>query len=215
MEGGDGTSWPMTSVFLMLMVMPNSLQVWENLGVISDENFTFRSHIAPVCRSCFYHTRDLRRIRRHLDLDSAKLPATALVSSRLDYCNSLLYGIADIDLRRLQHVQNQLARQVTKSPPFTRSLPLLRSLHWLPVRFRILFKINLLTYKTRRENQSVYFNPCLPHRFLAVHWDQTMIKVCQSLGSRPILVLEHFTLVPHLFGTTSRCLSVQPFQLLP
>ena len=42
--------------------------------------------------------RDLRRIRRHLDLDSAKLLATALVSSRLDYCNSLLYGIADIDL---------------------------------------------------------------------------------------------------------------------
>ena len=95
--------------------------------------------------------RDLRRIRRHLDLDSVKLLATALVSSRLDYCNSLLYGIADIDLTRLQRVQNQLARLVTRSPPFTRSIPLLRSLHWLPVRFRILFKINLLTYNTLRE----------------------------------------------------------------
>ena len=73
--------------------------------------------------------RDLRRIRRHLDLDSAKLLATALVSSCLDYCNSLLYGIADIDLTRLQCVQNQLACLVTKSPPFTRSIPLLRSLH--------------------------------------------------------------------------------------
>ena len=89
--------------------------------------------------------RDLRRIHRHLDLDSAKLVATGLVSSRLDYCNLPLYGIADIDLTRLQHVQNQLARLVTKSPPFTRNLPLLRALHWLPVRFRILFKINLLT----------------------------------------------------------------------
>ena len=48
--------------------------------------------------------RDLWRIRRHLDLDSAKLVSTALVSSRLDYCNSLLYGIAD--LTRLQRVQN-------------------------------------------------------------------------------------------------------------
>ena len=46
-------------------------------------------------------TQDLRRFRRHLDLDSAKLLATALVSSRLDYCNSLLYGIAYIDLTRL------------------------------------------------------------------------------------------------------------------
>ena len=95
--------------------------------------------------------RDLRRIRRHLDLDSAELLANALVSSSLDYCNSLLYGIADIDLTRLRCVQNQLALLVTKSPPFTRSIPLLRSLHWLSVRFRIPFKINLLTYKTLRE----------------------------------------------------------------
>ena len=82
--------------------------------------------------------RYLRRIRRHLDLDNAKLLATALLSS-LDYCNSLLYGIADIDLTRLQRVQNQLAHLVTKSPPFTRSIPLLLSLHLLPARFRILF----------------------------------------------------------------------------
>ena len=121
------------------------------LGVLFDKHFTFCSHISAVCNSCFYHMRDLRRIRHHLDLDSANLLATALVSSRLDYCNSLLYGIADIDLTRLQRVKNQLACLVTKSPPFTRSIPLLRSLHWLPVRFRILFKINLLTYKTLRK----------------------------------------------------------------
>ena len=55
----------------------------------------------------------------------------------------------------------------------------------------------------------------MSHRFLPVQWDQTMIKVFQSLGSRPILVQELFTPVPLLFGTTSWCLSVQPFQLLP
>ena len=53
------------------------------------------------------------------------------------------------------------------------------------------------------------------HRFHPVHWDQTMIIVCQSLGSRPILVLELFTLVHRLFGTTSSCLFVQSVQLLP
>ena len=87
------------------------------------------------------------------DLDRAKLLATALESSRLDYCNSLLYGIADIDLTRLQCVKNQLARLVIKSPPITRSILVLHSLHWLPVRFRIPFKINLLTYKNLREKQ--------------------------------------------------------------
>ena len=121
----------------------NPAKSTRNLGVIFDNNFTFFSHKSAVCSSCFYHIRDLWCIRRHLDLDNAKSPATALVYSRLDYCNSLLYGIADIDLTRLQSVQNQLARLVTKPPPFTRSLPLLRSLHWLPVKDRILFKINL------------------------------------------------------------------------
>ena len=62
------------------------------------------------------------------DLDSAKLLAAALVSTRLDYCNSRLYGIADIDLTRLQCVQNKLARLVTESPPFIRSIPLFPSL---------------------------------------------------------------------------------------
>ena len=128
----------------------------RNLGVIFDKNFNFHSYISAVYSSCFYHMRDLRRIHHHLDLDSAKLLATALVSSSLDYCNSLLCGIANIDLTRLQHVRNRLARLVTKSPPFTRSLPLLRSLHWLPVRFGILLKINELTYKTLRGKQPVY-----------------------------------------------------------
>ena len=120
------------------------------------QNFTSHSHISAVCSSCFYHMRDLRCILRHLDLDSAKLLANALVSSRLNY--SLLYGIADIDLTRLQCVQNQLTHLVTKSPPYTHSLPLLRSLHWLPVSSRILFKINFLTYKTLREKQLVYLH---------------------------------------------------------
>ena len=72
------------------------------LGLICDKIVTFRSHISAVCSLCFYHMRDLRRIHRHLDPDSAKLLAAALVSSRLNYCNSLSYGIADIDLTRVQ-----------------------------------------------------------------------------------------------------------------
>ena len=101
----------------------------RNLGVIFDKNCNFRSHISAICSSCIYHIRDLRRIRRHLDLDSAKLLANALMSSHLDYCNSLLSGIAETDLTKLQRVLNWLARVVTKSPPFTRSVPLPRSHH--------------------------------------------------------------------------------------
>ena len=79
----------------------------------------------------------------------------ALVSSRLDYCNSLLSGIAETDFTKLQCVLNRLARVVTKSPPFTRSVPLLCSLHWLPKLYRVHFKICLLTYKALHEEQPV------------------------------------------------------------
>ena len=85
----------------LLSVKTNPAKSARNFGVIFDEIYTFPSHISAVCSSCFYHMRDLRYIRRHLDLDSAKLLANAHVPSRLDYCNSLLYSIAEIDLTRL------------------------------------------------------------------------------------------------------------------
>ena len=105
---------------------------------------------------------------------------------------------------------------VTKSPPFTRSLPLLRSLHWLTERFRILFKINLLTYKTLREKQPVIFTPCLPHHFHTVHWDQTTIIACQSPGQDQQRCKRFSLLWPiPLEQPAAVCLSVQPIQLLP
>ena len=79
-------------------VKTNPAKSARNLGVIFDKTYKFRSHISAACISCFYHMRDLERIRCHLDLDRAKLLAIGLVFSHLDYCNSLLYGIADIDI---------------------------------------------------------------------------------------------------------------------
>ena len=133
-----------------------------------------------------------------------------LVSSSLDYCNSLLYGIVDTDVAKLQRIQNCLTCIVTKSPLFTRSVALLRSLHWLPVTFGILFKISLLIYKTLLENGLFIFTLCLPHHSHPINWDQWKVLVCQS---RPTQVQEVFTLVCHLFGTTCCCLSIHPFQL--
>ena len=61
----------------------------RNLGVIFDSDFSFHKHISNICKSCFYHIRDLRRIRRHLPLSTAKTISNSLITSRLDYCNSL------------------------------------------------------------------------------------------------------------------------------
>ena len=150
------SEYPFMFPIELLGVKTNPAKSARNLGVICDKHFTLHSHISAVCSSCFYYIRDLWPIRCHLYLHSAKLLATALVSSRHNYCNSLLYGISDIDLTRFQCVQDQLASLMTKSP-FTRRVPPLRSLHWLPVRFKILFKINLLACKALCKKQPVYF----------------------------------------------------------
>ena len=90
----------------------------RNLGVVFDGGLNFRKHISSVCRSCYYHIRDLRRLRPCLTSEGSKTIATALVSSKLDYCNCLLYNVTNRELNRLQGVQNCLARVVTRSPPF-------------------------------------------------------------------------------------------------
>jgi len=79
-------------------------------------------------------------ISRHLPLSVAKTIATARINSRLDYCTSLFQNIAFRDITKLQHIHNCLARVSTTYSRFTRSMPLLRSLHQLPVRYCIIFK---------------------------------------------------------------------------
>ena len=81
--------------------------------------------------------------------------------TRLDYCNSLLYNTANKDIAKLQRVQNCLARVVTRSPRFSRSVPLLKSLHWLPVHYRIIFKMCTIAYQALSSTQPAYLNSML------------------------------------------------------
>ena len=84
----------------------------------------------------------------------------ALVTSKLDYCNSLLHEIPAKDLQKLQHVQNCLARVVTRAPRFSRSIPLLK-LHWLPIKFRIQFKICAFVFSCLNDGQPSYLSSLL------------------------------------------------------
>ena len=69
----------------------------HNLGVVFDSGFNFHQHISQVCKSCFYHIYDLCRIRRHISIYTAKTISMALISTCLDYCNSLLSNIVKRD----------------------------------------------------------------------------------------------------------------------
>ena len=124
----------------------------RNIGVTFDSELKFDYHIRQIYKSCFYHIRDLRRIQRHLSMDTAKMIANSLVTSRLDYGNSLLFNVDDKYMEQLHRVQNSLARVVCKTSRFCHITPVLHSLHWLSIDF----KINTLVYKTPHTNQPVY-----------------------------------------------------------
>ena len=128
----------------------------KNLGVVFDPNLTLTDHISQVIKSTRFHIRDLYRIRHLLDLNTAILLANALVSSRIDYCNSLFASLTLSELKRLQGVQNSLCRVVTRTSRYTHATPNLEKLHWLPVKYRVLFKIGLITYKVLKYGQPVY-----------------------------------------------------------
>jgi hypothetical protein len=139
----------------------------KNLGVYFDSDLNFERHINNTVKVCNFFIRDIRRVRKHLNVNSATALANALVSSRLDYCNSLIYNVPKVLLNKLQRVQNSLARVVTNSCKLTSSKPLLARLHWLPVTSRISFKIATLTYKAVHSQQPPSLSKLLKFKCLS------------------------------------------------
>ena len=119
----------------------------RDLGVVIDSVFNMDAHVTSVCKSCYFHLRNIGAIRPYLDSHSASQIIHAFITSRLDYCNSLLFGLSDKSLNRLRKVQNTAVRIVTLCKRNDHITPYLKELHWLPVHLRIDFKILLITYK--------------------------------------------------------------------
>ncbi len=88
----------------------------RNLGVIFDNQLTFKEHIAKTARSCRFALHNIRKIRPFLTEHAAQLLVQALVVSRLDYCNALLAGLPSNTIKPLQMIQNAAARLVFNEP---------------------------------------------------------------------------------------------------
>ena len=146
-----GTRQQLAKVSAIELTLPSAVvrfsTIVSDLGFIVDSQLNMSDHVAQVCRSCYFQLRQLRHVRRSLTPDAVKTLIHAFISSRLDYCNSLLTGVSDGVLRKLQSVQNAAARLITNTRKFDHITPVLRDLHWLPVRQRIEFKTAMLVYK--------------------------------------------------------------------
>ena len=119
----------------------------KNLGVYIDSQLTMDKHVNHVCRTGRMHLRNISRVRRYLTTDAAKSMVISLVSSRLDYANVILAGVPQALTDRLQKVQNAGARMITKSSPRCHITPILKELHWLPIKARIDYKVLMYTYR--------------------------------------------------------------------
>ena len=137
----------------------------RNLGVIFESDLSLKKHISKICQASFLQIRQLRQIRSSLDINTATILANSLVSSKIDYCNSLYFGLPATSINRLQKIQNSLARVVYPSVKRHHHItPTLRKLHWLPVTQRIQFKIASITFKTLQYKQPSYlFELLTPH----------------------------------------------------
>ncbi len=169
----------------------------RNLGVIFDDQLTFKEHIAKTARSCRFALHNIRKIRPFLTEHAAQLLVQALVVSRLDYCNALLAGLPANTIKPLQMIQNAAARLVFNEPKRTHVTPLFISLHWLPVAARIKFKTLMLAYRTTTGSAPSYFHSLLriyiPSRSLRSASERRLVVPSQR-GSKSLSRTFSFTI---------------------
>eukprot|EP00918_Siedleckia_nematoides_P051234 GHVU01112101.1.p1 GENE.GHVU01112101.1~~GHVU01112101.1.p1 ORF type:complete len:251 (-),score=5.41 GHVU01112101.1:32-784(-) len=133
----------------------------RNLGIIFDSNLTMEDHVKIIARTASIGIHNIGRIRHYLAKPCTEKLIHAFVTSRLDYCNSLLYGVPNNMMCHLQRIQNSAARLILRANKFDHITPVLISLHWLPIKQRIAFNVLLITYKALNGQAPDYISSLL------------------------------------------------------
>ena len=154
----------------------------RNLGILFNETLCLSPHVSNICKSAVFQLRQISRIRDFLTKDATKTIVHSLVTSRLDYCNSVLAGLPNHDIKRLQCIQNAAACLTTNTRKYDHISPILQQLHWLPVKYRITFKILVLTYKALNDLAPPYIKsmlkPYTPARPLRSASNMSLVVPC-------------------------------------
>ena len=160
----------------------------RNLGVILDKHLTMQQQIGSICRTSFYQLRRIAKIRKFLSRPAAAQLVSAFVLSHIDYGNSLLAGLPAMRLYPLQKAQNAAARVITgarRRDPMTAHL---RDLHWLPISYRIDFKIAVLTFRC--------LNGCAPSYLSSLLSRQRIANPSGRVLRSSVVPSAHLDLVP-------------------
>ena len=116
-----------------------------DLGVILDSSLNMKKQVSKLCSSASITIRKISSISKFLDRKVLERLVHAFISTKLDYCNSILYGLPGGEIQRVQRIQNAA---VTKCKIQDHISPILDQLHWLTIKNRIVYKLLLLTFKS-------------------------------------------------------------------
>ena len=158
----------------------------RNLGVYFDKHLSMEYQVHHIKKVCRMQIRKISHIRQYLSQEACNILVVCMVTSRLDYGNALLYGINKKLIAELQKVQNTAARLTIRSKKLVHISPILKSLHWLPVEYRLQYKILLHTYRCLNETAPIYLQELIhqyyPRRSLRSQFSR-LINVPKVQGS--------------------------------
>ena len=118
-----------------------------HLGVHLDQTLSMKQLISSLCHTTFLALRRIASIRPFLSNSSTEKLTASMITSRLDYCNATFAGVVDEQIARIQKIQNNAARLILKKSQRDHVTPLLKELHWLPVKYRIQYKLATLVFR--------------------------------------------------------------------
>jgi len=147
--------------------------VVRDLGVLLDQELSMKQHVNKVASTCFFQLRRLKQVRRILGPEVTTGRITAFITSRLDYCNASLAGLPKSTIALLQRVQNAAGRLVAGTRMHQHITPALQQLHWLPINYRIIYKLSVLMH--------------LVHTGRSPEYLSTLVTATSNLSSRRIL----------------------------
>ena len=195
-------TWQQTSQISLNSIRINNTDLYfcssaTNLGFIFDKNMSMHAHIRHLVHSCTSQLRMLRLVKKSLTRGTLTSLVHSFVHSRLDYCNSLFYGVSNNEIALLQSVQNRAAKLISGGLRYDHVSPVLKELHWLPVSKRIIFKICVLMFKSLKGLAPEYLvEKCkrknamsLPYNLRSNDLDFLVVPVTRlKIGSRDFAV---------------------------
>ena len=158
----------------------------KNLGMFFENNLSMNCAVSHIRKCCYLELRKIAHLRSYINEDAAKTLVLSFVISRLDYCNSLFYNMTNENIHKLQLVQNHAARLVKRAPKRSSASSLLKELHWLPVKQRIIYKIAVLVYNCLYDDNSPLYlkeliNIYIPQRTLRSSQKHLLVKPLTNL----------------------------------